>query len=50
MQQIEYEDGEKTKKLFKSMLEAIEDAEEKEKKRPIKKLVIKRFIPSRKRR
>ena len=50
MQEIEYEDGEKTKKKFDSFLEALEDAGEKEKIKPIKKLKITRVIPGRKRR
>ena len=50
MQEIEYEDGTKTKKKFASFLDALKDAEEKEEKKPIKKLVIKRLIPSKKRR
>ena len=49
MQEIEYEDGEKTKEEFPSFLEALKDAEEKEKKRPIKRLKITRIIPSKKR-
>lgn len=50
MQEIRYEDGTKTKKTFASFLDALKDAEEKEKEKPIKKLIIKRLIPSKKRR
>jgi len=49
MQEIEYEDGTKTKKLFKDFADAIADAEEKAKKKPIRKLTITRVIPSKKR-
>lgn len=50
MQEIEYEDGEKTKEKFKTFAEALIDAEKKEKKRPIKSLKVTRIIPGRKRR
>ena len=50
MQEIEYEDGEKTKEEFKSFFEALIDAEKKAKKKPIKSLKITRIIPSKKRR
>jgi len=50
MQEIEYKDGEKTKKVFNSLNEAIDDAKEKAGKKPIKKLTITAMIPSRKRR
>lgn len=50
MQEIEYENGEKTKEKFASFLDALKDAEKKEKKKPIKKLKITRLIPSRKNR
>lgn len=49
MQEIEYEDGIKTKKKFESVLEAIIDAEEKAVKKSIKRLKITRIIPSKKR-
>jgi len=48
MQEIEYEDGEKQKKEFKTFWDALIDAEKKEKKRPIKSLKITRIIPSKK--
>lgn len=50
MQEIQYEDGTKRKKSFKSFLEAINDAGKEEKKKPIKKLIVTRVIPSKKRR
>lgn len=50
MQEIEYEDGTKTKKKFDSFSEALIDAEEKAKKKPIKTLRVTRIIPSKKHR
>jgi len=49
MQEIEYEDGEKTKEKFNSMLEAIRDAERKAQTNTIKSLKITMVIPSKKR-
>ena len=49
MQEIEYEDGTKTKEAFNSFFEALEDAEEKAKKKTIKQLKITMIIPSKKR-
>ena len=49
MQEIEYEDGTKTKEKFASFLDAIKDAEEKAEKKLIKELKITRIIPSKKR-
>jgi len=40
MQEIEYEDGEKTREFFKSFHEAADDAKKKEAIKPIKKLTI----------
>ena len=48
MQEIEYEDGIKTRNLFNTLEEAIKDAEGKAKKKKIKKLTITRIIPSKK--
>ena len=50
MQEIKYQDGTKSKEKFKSFDEAIEDAKEKAKKKPIKELKITLMIPSKKRR
>lgn len=50
MQTIEYEDGKKTKKKFKTILAAITNAEEKAKQKQIKSLKITRIIPNKKRR
>jgi len=50
MQVIEFEDDEKRKKKFSSFLDALHDAENQEKKKPIKKLKITRLIPSRRNR
>lgn len=50
MQTIEYEDGTKTKKKFKTILAAITDSGEKAKQKQIKSLKITRIIPSKKRR
>lgn len=49
MQEIEYEDGTKTKKKFDSFFDALIDAEEKAKKKQINVLKITRLIPSKKR-
>ena len=49
MQEIEYEDGKRTKEEFKSILVAIRDAEEKAKKKQINVLKITRLIPSKRR-
>lgn len=49
MQTIEYEDGTKTKKKFKTIFAAISDTEEKAKQKRIKSLKITRIIPSKKR-
>ena len=40
MQEIEYENGTKTKEFFTTYEEALEDAKKKAKKKPIKKLTI----------
>jgi hypothetical protein len=45
MQEILYEDGTKTKKLFDSFLEAIDNAKEMELKKPIKKVTITKVVP-----
>ena len=45
MQEIQYEDGEKTKKKFTSIIAAISDAGEKSKQKQIKSLKITRIIP-----
>lgn len=45
MQEIEYENGKKTKDYFDSLFEALEDAKEKDKIKPIKKVTVTRFIP-----
>lgn len=50
MQEITYEDGTKSKKKFDSFLDALHDAEDKEKKKPIKSLKITKLIPGRKNR
>ena len=49
MQTIEYENGTKTKKKFKTIFAAITDAGEKAKTKQIKSLKITRIIPSKKR-
>lgn len=49
MQEIEYEDGTKTKKEFKTFFEALIDAEEKAKKKQINVLKITRIIPGKRR-
>lgn len=50
MQEITYEDGEKTKKIFKDLYDALEDAKEKVSQgQPIKKIVIKKIIPKKRR-
>jgi len=46
MQEIKYEDGTETKELFNSFEDALEDAKQKNKKNPIKKLEINLTIPS----
>ena len=48
MQEIEYEDGTKTKEVFPSILDALEDAEVKAMKKSIKKIKITLIIPSKK--
>ena len=50
MQEIKYQDGTKTKELFNSFEEAVEDAKEKAKKKPIKALKITLRIPGKKKR
>lgn len=50
MQEIEYEDGTKSRKKFRTFLEALIDAAKKEKKKSIKTLKITKIIPSKKRR
>ena len=50
MQEIEYEDGIKTKKKFASFLDALRDGEEKAEQKAIKCLKITKLIPSKKRR
>lgn len=49
MQEIHYEDGEKTRKLFDSFFEAIDDAKEKALEKPIKKITVTKVIPKKKR-
>ena len=50
MQEIEYEDGTKRKKLFDSFIGALKNAEKEEEKKPIKKLTVTKIIPSKKNR
>lgn len=49
MQEIEYEDGTKTKEMFLSFEAALKDAERKSRTNTINKLKITRIIPSKKR-
>lgn len=54
MQEIEYEDGEKTKEYFDSLFEALEDTKQKAMIKPIKKVTVtmidpKRVIPKKRR-
>ena len=48
MQKIEYEDGTKTKKRFEDFATALDDAKEKELKKPMKKVTITKIIPKKK--
>jgi len=50
MQEIKYQDGSKSKELFNSFDEAIEDAKKKAQKEPIKELKITLMIPGKKKR
>lgn len=50
MQEITYEDGSKTKEIFDSFEDALEDAKKKGAKKPIKKLMITMVTPSKRRR
>ena len=45
MQEIEYEDGAKTRELFDSLSGALEDAKQKAKKKRIKKITITKVEP-----
>lgn len=45
MQEIQYEDGTKSKEFFKSLFEALEDAKEKDKKKSIRKVTVTKIIP-----
>ena len=49
MQEIEYEDGTKTREFHNSLLEALEDTKEKARKKSIKSVKITMIIPSGKR-
>ena len=48
MQEIEYEDGTKTKKRFEDLVKALDDAKERELLKPIKKVTITKIIPKKK--
>lgn len=48
MQEIQYEDGTKTKKLFESMFGALDDATRRALQKPIKKVTITKIIPKKK--
>lgn len=49
MQEIEYEDGEKTKKRFESFAEALDDTKRKALQKPIEKVTITKVIPKKRR-
>lgn len=50
MQEIEFEDGTKTKKYFKDFFDALDDAKKRDVEKPIKKVTVTKVIPNKKKR